>query len=107
MLPLEILAVSFGMLLPLTIAIGILVTFRIAGPLYRFERFLELVIRGEQVGPCKLRNGDELQDLCDLINEATRPLRMRTANGDGPHVDFDDDPGGDVAEPQGDRQLAG
>jgi hypothetical protein len=79
-LPLEILLFSFGMFLPLTIAVGILATFRIAGPLYRFERYLTQVIRGEQLGPCKLRRGDELQELCDLINEATAPLRSRVVH---------------------------
>lgn len=75
MLPLEILLISFGMLLPFTFAIGILATFRIAGPIYRFEQYLKEVIQGTQVGPCRLRSGDELQELCDLINEATEPLR--------------------------------
>ena len=79
-LPIEILAVSFGMLLPLTVSIGILVTFRIAGPVYRFEEYLKQVIRGEEVGPCRLRKGDELNELCDLINQATEPLRIRLAN---------------------------
>ena len=74
-LPLEILLVSFGMLLPLTIAVGILVTFRIAGPVYRFEKYLSQVINGEEVGPCRIRDGDEFQELCDLINQATAPLR--------------------------------
>ncbi len=74
-LPLEILLVSFGMLLPLTIAVGILVTFRIAGPVYRFEKYLQQVIRGEEVGPCRIRQGDEFQELCELINQATAPLR--------------------------------
>ncbi len=79
-LPLEILAVSFGMLLPLTIAVGIMVTFRIAGPIYRFEKFLKQVVSGEQVGPCKLRRGDELEELCELINQATESIRLRNAN---------------------------
>ena len=74
-LPLEILLVSFGMLLPLTIAVGILVTFRIAGPVYRFEKYLKQVIDGEEVGPCRIRDGDEFQELCELINQATAPLR--------------------------------
>ena len=43
-LPLEILAVSFGMLLPLIIAVGILITFRVAGPIYKFEEYLKRVI---------------------------------------------------------------
>ena len=35
------------------------------------------MIKGEQIGPCKIRQGDELQSLCDAINDATEPLRMR------------------------------
>lgn len=79
-LPIEILAVSFGMLLPLTIAVGVMVTFRIAGPVYRFEKYLRAVADGEEVRPCKLRDGDELLELCDLINEVTEPLRVKNAN---------------------------
>ena len=79
-LPLEILAVSFGMLLPLTIAVGIMATFRIAGPVYKFEKYLREVRDGSEIRPCVLREGDELQDLCALINEVTEPIRMKTAN---------------------------
>jgi len=79
-LPLEILLFSFGMLLPLTVAVGILVTFRLAGPLYRFEQYLKGVISGEEVGPCRIRRGDELQELCELINQATESVRLRNAN---------------------------
>ncbi len=86
-LPLEILAVSFGMILPLTIAVGILVTFRIAGPVYRIEKYLEEVLRGEQVVPCKLRKGDELQELCEMINKVTEPMRLRNANEGPPKED--------------------
>ena len=79
-LPLEILAVSFGMLLPLTVAVGVLATFRIAGPLYHFEKFLREVQDGSEVHPCRLRDGDQLEELCDLINSATAEARMRNAN---------------------------
>jgi len=79
-LPLEILAVSFGMLMPLIVAVGILITFRIAGPIHRFEDYLRRVIAGEQVSPCKLRDGDNLLELCDLINQATESLRLKNAN---------------------------
>ena len=74
-LPIEILLFSFGMLLPLTVALGIVVTFRIAGPIYRFEQYLKQVVRGEAVGPCRLRSGDQLQELCELINQVTEPIR--------------------------------
>jgi hypothetical protein len=79
-LPLEILAVSFGMLLPLIVAVGILITFRIAGPIHKFEDYLKRVIAGEQVSPCKLRDGDDLGELCELINQATESLRLKNAN---------------------------
>ncbi len=77
----RILLVSFLIFLPLTFCAGVLITFRIAGPLYRFEQYLKQVIRGERPPDCRLRDGDELQDLCQLINEATAPLRRREPEG--------------------------
>ncbi len=79
-LPLEILSVSFGMLLPLTIAVGVMVTFRIAGPVYRFEKYLREVHEGTELRPCKLRKGDELEELCAIINIVTEPIRLKNAN---------------------------
>lgn len=69
-----ILVASFALLLPLTFLIGILTTHRFAGPLYRFETFLKQVAAGQKPAPCKLRKGDELQDLCELLNQVTAPL---------------------------------
>jgi hypothetical protein len=69
------LALTVVVLLPLMIAVGILATHRIAGPIYRFETYLGQVARGEDVGPCRLRKGDELQELCQRINEAVTALR--------------------------------
>ena len=90
-LPLEILLVSFGLFLPLTIAVGIVVTFRIAGPVYRFEQYLSQVARGEDVGPCRLRKGDELQELCDVINRAVEPMRA-AAGGEDQESDAEREP---------------
>jgi hypothetical protein len=81
-LPIEILLVSFGMLLPLTVAVGILVTFRIAGPVYRFETYLKAVLRGEETDLCRIRKGDEFHELCELINEVTAAQRERNAAKD-------------------------
>ena len=64
-------------LVPLTLIVGILLTFRIAGPLYHFEKFLGQVIRGEKPADCRLRKGDQLLEFCDLLNRATAPLRGR------------------------------
>ncbi len=72
---LRVVAISFGVFLPLTFLVGILSTFRIAGPVYRFEQFLRAVQRGERPRNFRLRKGDELMDLAQLINDATEPLR--------------------------------
>lgn len=67
--------VSFGVLLPLTFAIGVIMTHRFAGPIYRFEAFMQETARGERPADCKLRKGDELEAFCELLNEVTKPLR--------------------------------
>lgn len=71
----QVLALSFLMFLPLTLIVGILATFRIAGPVYRFERFLQSMEDGECPPDFRLRKGDELQELAELMVSATRPLR--------------------------------
>jgi len=72
--------VSVAIALPLTLMVGIMETFRITGPIYRFESYLGEVIRGTQLGPCKIRKGDALNELCDLINQATEPVRRRAVS---------------------------
>ena len=72
---LSVLAVSCAVLLPIIFAFGVLITFRLAGPVYRFETYLGQVARGEDVGPCHIRKDDELHELCDRINEAVSALR--------------------------------
>lgn len=71
----QIFLLSFGMLLPLTFLVGVLVTFRWAGPLYRFKDHLGRIARGERPGHCHIRKGDELQDFCELINKAVDNLQ--------------------------------
>ncbi len=84
----KVLAMSFLLFLPLTLSIGVLSTFRIAGPIYRFEQFLGAVVRGERPRDFRLRKGDQLTELAALINEATRPLReARPSAATPPDVD--------------------
>lgn len=71
----EVVAVTCVVFVPVIVTVGVLTTFRIAGPIYRFEQFLKAVARGTQRDPCRLRRGDELTELCALLNEATEPLR--------------------------------
>lgn len=68
---------TMGLLGSLMFVIGVLVTYRIAGPVYRFEKHLEAIARGEDPGECRIRKGDELQPLCDRINAAVKALRAR------------------------------
>lgn len=67
--------VTFCMLAPLMIIIGIRSTFKIVGPLYRFRVHLKSLLEGEQTEPCRIRKDDELQDFCSLLNQVTEPLR--------------------------------
>jgi len=71
----EAMLLSMGLLLPLSVAVGVLLTFRIAGPVYRLERFCEMVARGERPADVRLRDGDELVELAQCINAATASAR--------------------------------
>jgi signal peptidase II len=73
------LLLTFCVVVPLIFLVGVLLTFRIAGPVYRFEAYLKQVLRGENPGECKLRQGDELNELCELINKVAQPMREKTA----------------------------
>jgi len=65
----KMLAFSFLVLVPMLVVLGVVLTAHVAGPVYRFETYLGSLVRGERPGPCKIRKGDELQSLCDAINE--------------------------------------
>jgi hypothetical protein len=69
------LSYSFLCFLPLVVVVGGLATFRLAGPIHRFEQHLAAVARGEDPGPCQIRRGDELHELCERINESVAALR--------------------------------
>ncbi len=73
------LLVCLLVLLPICFVVGVLATFRIAGPIYRFEVHLRKLARGEDPGACHIRKGDRLQDFCELLNLATEPLRRSNA----------------------------
>lgn len=77
------LIVSLMVVLPLMIIVGTLTMFRIAGPLFRIQRFLTEVAEGGSPPDCTLRAKDELGDLCTLVNRATAEQRAR--NGSASH----------------------
>ena len=73
------LLLTFALLAPLTLGVGVVATFRVAGPLYRFQQFLKAVAERRQIEPCAIRKGDELQEMCVLLNEVTAPLRAQAS----------------------------
>jgi hypothetical protein len=83
---------SVPILVPLLYVFGLAVTYRLIGPMYRFREFLESVLRGEHPEPCKLRDKDQLQDVCELLNRATESLRAGQVGPAG-----DDEAGRDAA----------
>lgn len=54
--------------LPLTLVVGVLLTFKLAGPAFRMERYLRDIRAGKYTGPCRIRKGDKLEELCDELN---------------------------------------
>ena len=62
---------------PLVALISIFLSHRVAGPIYRMEKFLKGVAKGDLSTKLHLRKGDELQDLADAINEMTDDLKNR------------------------------
>lgn len=49
---------------------GLVLSHRMAGPLYRLRIYLEQEIRGEAKQPLKFREGDYFVEIADLVNRA-------------------------------------
>ena len=71
-----VLGISVAILLPMTFFVGVMVTFRIAGPIQRFDMHLKAIARGEDPGTCRIRKTDELQDFCATLNAALDRLKQ-------------------------------
>ena len=70
-----IVAATLLLLTPFALVLGVLASFRLAGPLHRMRIYLAQLVAGERPEACRLRQSDELQDLCVLLNQATASLR--------------------------------
>ncbi len=69
------LAITLGVLIPVTLVVGILVTHRIAGPVFSMERYLLRIAAGKPIeGPCRLRDRDNFRELCQAMNAAVARL---------------------------------
>ena len=62
--------------IPLSAAIGVLYSFRFSGPIHRFKKyFLAMNETGRWDEPLFLRKGDDLQDVCESMNNALDDMR--------------------------------
>ncbi len=68
--------VSACFMVPLTLSAGIVVTHRVAGPTYRFTKYLRELTSEGFSRPCSIRDGDEFGELCEAINTAVASLRQ-------------------------------
>ncbi len=77
---LGVLAITLFAILPLTYLVGVLMTFRVAGPMYRIEQYLKAITKHGYTGPCTIRKGDKLQELVDELNKATEALTEQSTS---------------------------
>ena len=61
---------TFVLLAPMVLALTLNATHRFAGPIFRIEQYLKAVVDGRDPGELKLRSGDKLQDVAELVAEA-------------------------------------
>lgn len=54
--------------------IGIRVSHKVYGPIYRLKKSLQAIADGEPPAPVRLRKGDELQDLAQALNDTLQQL---------------------------------
>ena len=59
---------------PLIFIMGVLFSHKIAGPVYRIEKSLYEISKGNLALKVKLRSGDELWDMANVINDMTEAI---------------------------------
>ena len=68
---------TFALTVPFFCMLTLTASFRVFGPLYRFRVFLRDVVEGRESAPCRIRKTDRLQDVCELLNAVSEPMRAR------------------------------
>jgi hypothetical protein len=74
---LVVLALALGAFVVLVGIAGIVLTHRVAGPIFKMKRQFRLLGKGRLPEPGSLRRGDELVDFFHTYDEAIRRLRER------------------------------
>ncbi|MEK6733354.1 MAG: methyl-accepting chemotaxis protein [Candidatus Omnitrophota bacterium] len=60
-----------------TIAVTLFISHKIAGPLYRFKKVLEVMGEGDFLSQVKIRKGDQLQDLAKIFDDMIAKNRVK------------------------------
>ena len=63
-------------------AVGLHFSHKLAGPLYRFKMELLRIVDGDAFRPMVLREGDDFQDMAEVLNQALAKLDDRARNAD-------------------------
>ena len=74
----QVLVRTLLFLVPIILVIAsftILISHRLAGPLFRIQRTIDEVVRGEDAEDIRLRKNDELKELAEKINELIGVIR--------------------------------
>jgi methyl-accepting chemotaxis protein len=71
---------SLLLVTPFVVMIGIYASHKIAGPIYRIERYLNSMAAGDHLEPLTLRKNDELVMLADGINRVSESIRSGAAS---------------------------
>lgn len=59
------------------ILLTLFVSHKIAGPLYRFKKVMEVISEGDFLSQVKIRKGDQLQDLAKIFDEMITKNRVK------------------------------
>lgn len=70
-----ILAICLGIALAITFLFGVLISHRMAGPVFRIRRVLGEMRAGDLRGDIRLRKKDDFKNLAESINEVKRSWR--------------------------------
>lgn len=71
---------SVVLVAPLVALVGIYLSHKIAGPIFRMERFMDDMASGNFTGKLVLRKGDELLRLADAINRLSESMKTTMIN---------------------------
>ncbi|MFQ5953034.1 MAG: HAMP domain-containing protein [Candidatus Omnitrophota bacterium] len=70
-----VLLLRLALVTPLVIFICLVLSNRIAGPIYRIKKYLKKISAGNYESELKLRKGDELQDVAAAVNDLVFKLK--------------------------------